>query len=223
MYKTIIFDFNGTLYFDQDLNIQSWEEIYKEIIGNLDGFKTRIENILATKDDTNIKEFFKIINKHNIDDKTIEMYVHKKEELYQACAKANKRNELATGAKALLDYLKSNGYEMILATASIKYNVDFYMEYCGLATWFNYKHIAYDDGINQNKKEIYLDAIKKANTDPQHILAFDDSYGSIQSAIDAGIKNIIRISHYKYKHHPSNCIIQEIDNFKEFDYSILKK
>ena len=57
MFKTIIFDFNGTLYFDQDLNIAAWKEIYYEIKGNINNFDNKIETILATKDDTNIKKF----------------------------------------------------------------------------------------------------------------------------------------------------------------------
>ena len=36
--KTVIFDFNGTLYFDQDLNIEAWKVIYEEIIGHSNDF-----------------------------------------------------------------------------------------------------------------------------------------------------------------------------------------
>ena len=49
MIETVIFDFNGTLYFDKDLNEQSWKIIYKEIIGNEDNFTNELETILSKK------------------------------------------------------------------------------------------------------------------------------------------------------------------------------
>ena len=68
-----------------------------------------------------------------------------------------------------------------------------------------------------------MDAIKKSKTNPKDIIAFDDSYGSCQSAIDAGIENIVRINHYNYRHLDSPAIKQEIYDFTELDYQILKK
>ena len=96
--KTVIFDFNGTLYFDQDLNIEAWKVIYEEIIGHSDDFIEQIEQILATKDDTNINRFFNRVGKQ-VDQGTLDDYAHKKEELYQTLAKQKNRNELAPGAK----------------------------------------------------------------------------------------------------------------------------
>ncbi len=222
MIETVIFDFNGTLYFDKDLNEESWKIIYKEIIGNADNFDNELETILSKKDDTNIKEFFDRVNK-KVDEKTISDYALKKESLYQELAKKQNRNKLADGAYELLEYLDKNNIKMILASASIKYNVDFYLNYCGLNKWFDYSRIAYDDGINKNKKEIYLKAIELAKTDIANILAFDDSSGSINSGIEAGIKKIIRINPHGYKKVDSPYILDELMDFKKLDYSIFKK
>ena len=87
MIETVIFDFNGTLYFDKDLNEQSWKIIYKEIIGNDDNFTNELETILSKKDDTNIKEFFDRAGKI-VDEETIDMFALKKETLYQELAKS---------------------------------------------------------------------------------------------------------------------------------------
>lgn len=105
--KTVIFDFNGTLYFDEDLNIEAWKVIYEEIIGHSNDFIEQIEQILATKDDTNINRFFNRVGKQ-VDQAILDKYAHKKEELYQTLAKQKNRNELAPGAEELLDYLKNN-------------------------------------------------------------------------------------------------------------------
>lgn len=222
MIETVIFDFNGTLYFDKDLNEQSWKIIYKEIIGNEDNFNNELETILSKKDDTNIKEFFDRVGKA-VDKETIDKYALKKETLYQELAKSQNRNKLADGAIELLEYLNENKIKMILASASIKYNIDFYLNYCGLNKWFDYSRIAYDDGINKNKKEIYLKAIELSNTNKENILAFDDSSGSINSGIEAGIKKIIRINPHGYKKVDSPYILDELMDFKNLDYSIFKK
>ena len=222
MIETVIFDFNGTLYFDKDLNEQSWKIIYKEIIGNEDNFNNELETILSKKDDTNIKEFFDRVGKAT-DKETIDKYALKKETLYQELAKSRNRNKLADGAIELLEYLNENKIKMILASASIKYNIDFYLNYCGLNKWFDYSRIAYDDGINKNKKEIYLKAIELSNTNKENILAFDDSSGSINSGIEAGIRKIIRINPHGYKKVDSPYILDELMDFKNLDYSIFKK
>ena len=222
MIETVIFDFNGTLYFDKDLNEQSWKIIYKEIIGNEDNFNNELETILSKKDDTNIKEFFNRVGKAT-DKEIIDKYALKKEALYQELAKSRNRNKLADGAIELLEYLNENKIKMILASASIKYNIDFYLNYCGLNKWFDYSRIAYDDGINKNKKEIYLKAIELSNTNKENILAFDDSSGSINSGIEAGIKKIIRINPHGYKKVDSPYILDELMDFKNLDYSIFKK
>ncbi len=222
MIETVIFDFNGTLYFDKDFNEESWKIIYKEIIGNVNNFDNELETILSKKDDTNIKEFFDRVNK-KVDEKIISNYALKKESLYQELAKKQNRNKLADGAYELLEYLDKNNIKMILASASIKYNVEFYLNYCGLNKWFDYSRIAYDDGINKNKKEIYLKAIELAKTDIANILAFDDSSGSINSGIEAGIKKIIRINPHGYKKVDSPYILDELMDFKKLDYSIFKK
>lgn len=222
MIDTVIFDFNGTLYSDKDLNEESWHMIYKEILGSDEHFNEELENILSIKTDANIDEFFK--RKGICPSKELlEEYSLKKESIYQELAKKNNRHKLAPGAEKLLDYLINNDIKVILATASIKYNVDFYLDYVGLKRWFNYSNIAYDDGINKNKKEMYLKAIKIANTDTNNILAFADTSNSIKAGIEAGIKKVIRINPNNYKHMDSPYIIGELKDFEKLDYSIFKK
>lgn len=221
MIDTVIFDFNGTLYFDQDLNRDSWKIIYKDILGTEDGFEAQLETILATNDATNIDNFYKSIGK-NVPRETLDELSNKKEELYRSLAYKNNRNTLAPGADKLLDYLKDNNYKLYLATASIKSNVDFYFDYCGLSKWIDRNNVAYDDGVNKNKYEMYKKMIDLSNSDINNILVFDDSSGSVSSALKAGIKHLVRINHYNYKHVDSEYITQEIYDFTGLDYSIFK-
>lgn len=221
MIDTVIFDFNGTLYFDQDLNRDSWKIIYKDILGTEDGFEQQLETILATNDATNIDNFYKSIGK-NVPRETLDELSNKKEELYRSLAYKNNRNTLAPGANKLLDYLKDNNYKLYLATASIKSNVDFYFDYCGLSKWIDRNNVAYDDGINKNKYDMYKKMIDLSNSDINNILVFDDSSGSVNSALKAGIKHLVRVNHYNYKHVDSEYISQEIYDFNSLDYSVFK-
>lgn len=222
MIDTVIFDFNGTLYFDKDLNEESWKIIYKEILGDDKNFDNELETILSTKTDSNIEDFFKRRGQ-NVSREVLDEYSLKKESLYQDLAKKKGRNYLAPGASKLLNYLKENNIQTFLATASIKYNVDFYLNYVGLNKWFDYSHIAYDDGINKNKKEMYLKAISLANTNIDSILAFDDTYNSIKAGIEAGINKVIRINPHNYKHLDDKFIITELEDYTKLDYSIFQK
>ena len=222
MIKTVIFDFNGTLYLDQDLNRDAWAIIYEEIVGNKDNFIEKLEHILATKDSTNVDEFFRSKGEI-VKQEVLDNYAHKKEEIYQDLAIKQGRNKLTPGAKELLDYLKEKDYKLILCTASIKYNVDFYLNYCGLNKWFDYNSIVYDDGFNKNKYEMYKKAIKLSNCHIEECLAFDDSFGSINNALKAGIKKIIRINHYNYQKIDSEYILEELKDFRKIDYSIFNK
>ena len=222
MIKTVIFDFNGTLYLDQDLNKDAWLEIYEEIIGNKNGFEEKLENILATKDSANVDNFFKMKGL-SVKQEILDEYAYKKESIYQKLAMERNRKELTPGAKELLDYLKDKEYKLILCTASIKYNVDFYFDYCGLSKWFDYSLTVYDDGINKNKYEMYKKALELADCNIDDCLAFDDSCGSINSALRAGLKKIVRINHYRYQKVDDACIIQELADFKNLDYSLFEK
>ena len=52
----------------------------------------------------------------------------------------------------------------------------------------------------KNKKEIYLNTIKISNSNMGNIIAFDDSYGSVKSGLEAGIRKMVRDNKCNFKH-----------------------
>ena len=151
-YQGIIFDFNGTLFFDNDKHVKAWNEISKILRGKeitLEELHTKlngtpnIQNILYFTDGKATKE-------------EQEKYSQKKEEYYrQFCKEDTKSFHLVDGVCEFFDYLKEKGIPFTIASASIKENIDFFIESFGLDRWIKPEDIIYDDGTYENKEKHY--------------------------------------------------------------------
>ncbi|MCC8074154.1 MAG: HAD family phosphatase [Clostridiales bacterium] len=95
------------------------------------------------------------------------------------------------GAKEILEYLKSNGFEIALATSTSFKRATDNMQKCGLISFFD--EIVTGDSVLKGKPdpEIYLTACKKINKKPNECFAFEDSKNGILSAVTAGCKTIM--------------------------------
>ena len=63
MVKGVFFDFNGTLYFDQDINRITWKETIDAISSNSIDFDSFFANYKAVMDYIVIEDAHKLINK----------------------------------------------------------------------------------------------------------------------------------------------------------------
>ena len=125
------------------------------------------------------------------------------------------------GTKDFLDYLKSNNIPFCIASMAPKMNFDFYLDYLGLNRWFTYNNIVYDSEKYNNKNEQYIEAAKRMNINIDECLLIEDSPKVIDRAINIGIKHVIYLNS-KLKSYKIDQIEQEIKDFNEFDYNILK-
>ena len=217
--KAAIFDFNGTLFFDSDINRIAWEQTINELSDNTIDFDEVYKEYKSVRNYIFVKAMFERLNKP-LNEEDIMYWVKRKEtRYYHAYCREHNRNKLAPGAAELLDYLKENNYPINLCTASIKENVDFYFDYLGLKNWFDINKIAYDDGSFMDKVEMYKTAAERINTDIADCLVFEDSPVSINQAIKAGCHNIVMIG--KDKDFDCKEIIQKINDFTEFDRDLL--
>ena len=217
--KATIFDFNGTLFFDSDINRIAWEQTINELSDNTIDFDEVYKEYKSVRNYIFVKAMFERLNKP-LNEEDIMYWVKRKEtRYYHTYCREHNRNKLAPGASELLDYLKENNYPINLCTASIKENVDFYFDYLGLKNWFDINKIAYDDGNFIDKVEMYRAAAERINTDIADCLVFEDSPVSINQAIKAGCHNIVMIG--KDKDFDCKEIIQKINDFTEFDRDLL--
>ncbi len=221
MYKGIIFDFNGTLFWDSEKHLEAWRE-----------FSKRVRERAFTDDE--MREFmFGRTNEDIIayltgqkpDPQLVEKLAKEKEAVYRdMCRKDYKNTILAPGAIDFLEYLKLNNIPRTIATMSEKDNVDFYIQEFSLSKWFDIEKIIYADGTLPGKPapDIYKKAAEVLNLKPAECIVCEDAISGIKSAQDAGIGKIIAVASMEspdlYKKIPA--VSQIIKNFNEINKNL---
>ena len=213
-YQGIIFDFNGTLFFDNDKHVKAWNEISKILRGKeitLEELHTKlngtpnIQNILYFTDGKATKE-------------ELEKYSQKKEEYYRKFCKEDKDSfHLVDGVCEFFDYLKEKGIPFTIASASIKENIDFFIESFGLDRWIKPEDIVYDDGTYDNKIMMFKKAANILGVDISDCLIVEDSLSGIENAYKAGCRNIIVVdsANKREEYQKLPGVTKVIDSFKE--------
>ena len=173
-YQGIIFDFNGTLFFDNDKHVKAWNEISKILRGKeitLEELHTKlngtpnIQNILYFTDGKATKEELEDTEKFHLVDGVCEFF----------------------------DHLKEKDIPFTIASASIKENIDFFIESFGLDRWIKPEDIVYDDGTYENKIAMFHKAADVIGIDMKDIRIYEDSNSGIRNAYDAGCEQIVVI------------------------------
>lgn len=192
-YKGIIFDFNGTLFWDSEKHLEAWRE-----------FSKRVRPYAFTDDE--MREY--MFGRTNEDilayligerpsPELVEKLGSEKEAVYRQMCKDDEANtRLAPYAVEFLDYLKENNIPRTIATMSNKANVDFYIEQFNLANWFDIDKIVYDDKTIKGKPapDIYEIAAAKLNLKPQDCIVVEDALSGIEAARAANIGKIVAIA-----------------------------
>ena len=217
-YKGVIFDFNGTLFWDTKLHNKAWDIF-------LDKYQIQIPD-----DD----KFRKLHGKNNSDilknlfgkdtpQLQIEKYIHEKESLYtQLCIDTNFL-ELAPGAEDFFEFLKSRNIPFTIATASGQENLDFYFQYLSIPKWFEYDKVVYNDGTIEGKPaaDIYLKAMKIINCHPSEVIVFEDAVAGLEAARNAHAGKIIVVDSNDDDYSDwTDCPI--IHNFDEVDRQLFE-
>ena len=217
MIKGVFFDFNGTLYFDQDINKITWKQTIDKISDNKIDFENFFKDRKAVMDYIVIEDAFKLINK-SYNKEIIEYWVNYKEEQYRQYGIDHKRTVMPNGAIDVLDYLKEKNIPVILCTSSIIENVKYYYKYFNLDKWFEFSQTVYDTGEYNSKAQMYQECAKRLSSDIKDGVVFEDSKKSIMEAIKGGVNKIVAIKKDDTPNLPE--IKQVIKDFTELDYSI---
>lgn len=224
MYRGIIFDFNGTLFFDSEKHLEAWREFSKRVRPHAFTDDEMREYMFGR---TNEDILAYLLGKQP-EPELVEKLGKEKEAVYrEMCRKDYKNTVLAPGATEFLDYLKVNEIPMTIATMSEKDNVDFYIEEFKLEKWFDIDKIVYADGTIPGKPapDIYIKAADVLNLNPTECIVAEDAVSGIEAARCAGVGKIIAIASMEsveiYKNIPA--VSQIIKNFNEIDRSIFSK
>jgi len=181
-YNGVIFDFNGTLLFDDPYHDIAWGKVAREVCGqDVDGH----ELVSKYSGYPNI-EILRDISGGTLTDEQLEYYSLRKEALYREIVRSVPGGaSLAPGAVELFDYLKEHGIPCVIASASIIQNIEFFVETFHLDRWFDMDHIVYDDNSYKNKEMMFREALRRIGAD-EGILIFEDSPSGISGAANVG-------------------------------------
>ena len=132
--KGVIFDFNGTLYWDSQLHYDAWVE-YSKILRGTPFTREEMRDKMFGHTNKDIIQY--AIGKEPTAE-MVEKYAKEKESLYRKRCLIDRENfKLAPGAEEFLDFLKENNIPMTIATMSEWDNVEFYIREFNLSKWFD--------------------------------------------------------------------------------------
>ena len=123
----------------------------------------------------------------------------------------------------MMQGLHERGIPFILASASIKANVDFYFDSFPIGKWLKKEDVVYDDGTYANKGEMHLEAARRLNVPFAECMVIEDSVAAITLAKRNGVGQIVAIGEKA----DGSDLIQlgaehYIHDFTEFDYAWLE-
>ena len=190
--KGILFDFNGTLFFDSEFHIRAFKKYFTDHGKEEPSAEFITKNIFGRSNPRIYADNFN----PNPTDAECEAFANEKEGLYRDfCLASPELMKYTDGAPEMLDWLKENNVPFCLATGSGMDNINFYIENMGLDRWFSLDNIVCFDGSFQGKPEpdTYLLAAKKLGLDPAQCVVFEDGTSGILSARRAGIGAVVGV------------------------------
>lgn len=215
---TILFDFNGTMLFDGPLHERAWHDFAIQVRGK--AFSSEEMALMHGKVNVKIIEYLKpsIANEEAV------ALSSAKEAMYRSiCLKQPEDFQLVAGLSDFLDELKAHQIFCNIASASIKENIDFFVESFQLERWFDPAKIIYDDGSYIDKVAMFKDAAKVIGRKIEDCIVFEDSISGIDCAYHAGVKRIIAIT--PRENHVDllkrDGVIAAIEDFREINLTQL--
>jgi HAD superfamily hydrolase (TIGR01509 family) len=189
--KALIFDFNGTLFWDTEYHRTAWSAISERYRGeklsrkeshHLNG-RTNPETIAYLLGRTPTEAEVRAISEE-------------KEGLYEQVCLANLPLSLAPGAVQLIEAAKQQDIPIAIATSAGEDNIRRYKQWFNLLSLFDEEAIIFDNGKRRSKPEpdIYRDACKTLGVEPRFCTVFEDTKAGILSACSAHVGSIIAVA-----------------------------
>ncbi len=216
--RGVLFDFNGTLFFDSRFHEEAWARVYRELYK--DATDTPGDSFFrGPRNDTLIR----VIAPQMTEEERKVFSVHKEAVYREICRSHPEQVHLVAGAEALFEALNRERIPFALATASIEDNVNFYYEDFPLGKWIDRSLCVYDDGNYENKGAMHLEAARRIGVPLSECLVIEDSSKAIAYAKENGAGIIVGIGEKEahprlYEEGVDHCIC----DFTEFDLAWLK-
>ncbi len=188
--KALIFDFNGTLFWDTTYHQKAWASI-------ADKYAQRpytVEEMHLLNGRTNSETINFLVGK-DLSPKDIRSISEEKEQLYIKMCQAAMPLSLAVGAVSLFEKAQKKGIKIAIATSAGKDNMAWYKKWFSLSSYFSDDLIITDDNRRAGKPDpaIYLDTLSALGLEGDECIVFEDTKSGILSASRAGITTIYAI------------------------------
>lgn len=191
--KGIIFDFNGTMFFDETFQKQSW----MTFLENKTGRSITEAEFQEYVHGRNAEDTLSYFLQRELSREEVAALEEEKEVVYRRlCMECPEDFRLADGLPRFLDELVRKGMPITIATASGWNNVRFFFEQLHLDQWFDINQVVYNDGTIPGKPEpdIYRKAAENISTNIKECAVFEDAKSGIEAARRAGAGRIIGVA-----------------------------
>jgi HAD superfamily hydrolase (TIGR01509 family) len=191
--KGVLFDFNGVILLDSELQEQSWQITIYEVTGK----KYSIHELRQVIHGRGIKDLINTLIDNKLNDNEINEIAHRKEKIYrELCLKNRESFQLTPNIINLFERLKKYKIPFTIASSASESDMKFYFEHLNLSQWFDWNKIAYFDGKIRTKPapDLYLLGAKKLNLDPNDCCVIEDAIAGMLAALAANAGMIIAVS-----------------------------
>ncbi|AVK64055.1 beta-phosphoglucomutase [Lactobacillus sp. CBA3606] len=216
MIDTMIFDFNGTMFFDAKFQKDSWGQFIQQ---NFNRKMTELEFQQHIAGCNNRDTFEYYARRQITADELISMTTAKEKIYCDLCLSRPRDFHLVAGLPEFLDSCQDQRIQMNIATASEKPNVEFFFTYLELDRWFDIEQVALNDFSLPGKPapDIFLKAIANVQATPATSVIFEDSISGIQAAnrVDTGAIILVEDPHCVALTMPTNLRV----DYQIYDYA----
>lgn len=220
MIKGVIFDFNGTLFFDSPKHVLAWGRMSEELRGHGISVEEMQSHFYGVPNNRAIEYMLQ----KECDEAELNKYSELKEAYYRDfCREDKEMLHLVAGAHEFFDALVEKKIPFTIASASIKPNIDFFVESFELEKWFDLEKIVYDDGSYANKQKMFEHAAEVIGVPIEDCLILEDSDSGIRDAYAVGCRNIIVVDSMGIaaKHEGKPGVVKIVKDLTELDEDIL--
>ena len=218
--KGVLFDFNGTMFFDADKHLVAWERLGERLVGR----PVTGEEIKALFGVPNAQIIERFLGRPLPEEQALALS-EEKEALYRRlCLEDPEGLHLAAGLEPFLDFLAARGIPRTIASGATGSNIDAYFEWFGLGRWFQREKVVCDDGSLPGKPDpdIYLRAARQIGLPPERCLVVEDAMMGVRAAQAAGVAGIgvVAPPGERAPFAGLEGVVDVIGDFTEFDRSI---
>jgi len=212
--KALIFDFNGTLFWDTPYNVSAWSMISEKY--RQKGYSLQEQSLLNGQNSTTTARYFL---GQNASEEQVLSIVKEKELFYLELCLKEGTPSLAPGAIPLLSEAKRRNMRMAIATGAPLMNMEQYLKWFPLLDYFSRDHIIIENSKRKSKPapDTFLDAMKALGCSVEESAVFEDSQQGILGANNAGIFDIYAVTPEPRTFSTGYRITAVISDFRQFD------